>query len=245
MFSQMKLGRKPVDVARYAAVPRLANFMRGGALPIISDSCDYTKRMANPGGMLGNDNAGDCGFATMGHLIQSVCANLGLPCDITTQTCIGWYSECTGYDPDRPETDNGVYLIDALNYFVRKGIILAYGRVDDAHTAAAIELFGGTYTGWSLPIAWQTRSRWVAGTSTSGIWAPGSWGGHCVPQLTFDPEMNSTIDTWNKFVVVEPDAPAIYRDEQYAVVLPQLLDTRGHTLQGLDLAGLKAALALM
>jgi hypothetical protein len=222
--------------------------MAGATLPLIADSCDYTQRMPSAGGTLGNDRYGCCGFAGFGHLKQSICANLGIPCDVTESKVLDWYARCTGFDPNKPSTDNGVYLIDALNFFVREKLILGYSRVSpssDPHTAAALELFGGIYSGWSLPVAWQTTESWDVGPNTRGDYAIGGWGGHCTSSHTFDETVNSRIVTWGEYVQTTARARPVYCDEQYALILPEWMDTTGRTIQGFDLATLKADLALV
>jgi hypothetical protein len=249
MFREMKLGRLPHSPARYATVPNIIDHVNAAAImPMIADTGDYKKAMITPGGMLGNDKYGCCGFAGLGHYIQCVCANLNIPCNITDGTVLGWYGECTGFKPSDPSTDNGVVLMDALQYFMKKGLILGYGRVDEtnpAHVAMAIELFGGVYTGWDLPLAWQSATIWSRGPNTTGIWAPGSWGGHCVTGHTYDTFTNSFVDTWNSWVKTMADARPAYCPEMYALILPQWLSAKGQTLQGFDMARLQASLALV
>lgn len=248
MHSQMKLGRKPVDPRRYAAVPLIGSYYdQKAALPLIADTCSYRKRMSSPGGMLGNDQYGDCGFASIGHLIQSVCANVGLRSTVTTDQVLGWYGECTGFDPDRPETDNGVVMLDALKYFMRKGVILGYGRVDQtnpAHVAAALEIFGGLYAGFGLPIAWQSTDLWTAGPTKTGQWEPWSWGGHAVSLHSYDEDTDTSLVTWDSWVTATKSGRVNYCDELYAVILPQWVES-GRTIQGLDLDGLRARVSLV
>lgn len=243
-----KLGRKPVDPKRYAAVPLIGNYYdQQASLPLIADSCSYRKRMSGPGGVLGNNDFGCCGFASMGHLIQSVCANVGVSRTVTTDEVLGWYSECTGFDPSNPFTDNGVVMLDALKYFQRKGIILGYGRVDQtnpAHVAAALEIFGGLYAGFGLPLAWQDTDKWTASSTKNGKWEPWSWGGHAVSLHTFDQSTSTDLVTWGDWVTATKSGRETYCDELYAVILPEWVNN-GKTIQGLDLAGLRARLSLV
>jgi hypothetical protein len=243
-----KLGRKPVDPKRYAQVPHIMSFAADAAPALVADSCDYKRRMSSAGGSLGNDRYGCCGFAGFGHLKQSICANLGLPCDVNEELVLRWYSECTGFKPSDPSTDGGVYLIDALRYFMGQGLIVGYGRVDVGNPAAvarAIELFGGLYMGFGLPIAWQSTDVWDAGPSVTGSWKPWSWGGHCVSAHTYDAETDGQIVTWGNWVTGTAAGREVYCDEGYALILPELLDAKGKTLQGFDLDALRVQLELV
>lgn len=246
--SEMKLGRLPCDPRRYASVPKLINYMADAHLPLIADACDYTQRMPDAGGALGNDQFGCCGFAGFGHLKQSICANLGIVCDVTEAKVLDWYARCTGWREDDPATDQGVVLLDAIDFFMREKLILAYARVSpssDPHVAAGLELFGGLYTGWSLPVAWQDRSYWNVGPNTKGDWKPGSWGGHCISLHSYDGGLNTKHDTWGDFGITTSLARPVYCDEAYVFILPEWMDTTGRTIQGLDLASLKSDLELL
>lgn len=247
--AHMKLGRIPTPAHRYAAVPSILDFVNesAAAAPVlVGDACDYSKRMPSPGGALGNDRFGCCGFAGFGHYKQSVCSNLGIPCDVTEKLVLGWYSECTGFDQSRPSTDNGVVLLGALQYFKDQGLILGYGRVDGnnpAHVTRAMQLFGGLYTGWDLPIAWQSSARWSKGPNLRGDWEPNSWGGHCVSVHRHDSATNLLIDTWGDWKDTDSDARPDYCPEVYALILPEWVAHR--SIQGFDLAKLQSQLTLV
>lgn len=239
----MKLGRISTPDARLAAVPMLADHI---PLPLLADAVDFGAAMQEPWGMLGNAHYGDCVFAAMAHLIQAASANAaGKPREFTDDEVLGWYHDVTGFDPDEPGTDNGAVPLDALKYFSRKGIILGYGRVDPrnaAHVAAAMQLFGGLYTGWDLPTAWQTAEVWDAGPSISGIWAPGSWGGHMMTQVGHDAEMTTPTVTWGRVRDIRRGG-WVYCAEAYAVITHEWVRQNGRTLQDFDLSGLLRRLA--
>lgn len=248
MHSTMKLGRIPTPVHRLATVPSIADYLDFGAnLPLIADSVAYEKRMTQSWGMLGNDKYGDCVFASRAHFAQCASVNVtGKARTFTTAQVLKWYSDCTGFNPNDPTTDNGANPLDALKYFVSIGEIVAFGKVDptnDAHVAATIELFGGLYSGWDLPLAWQSTTNWDAGPSITGKWQPGSWGGHMVSQTGFDAQCNTPTVTWGSLINVTAAARHVYCSEAYAIVTKEWFDAGGKTIQGLDLEGLKAELA--
>jgi hypothetical protein len=241
-----KLGCNLTPQNRLKTVPFVTNYL---TLPLISDSCDYVKRMNEPWGMLGNDRYGDCVFAAFAHLCQGMSANAtGKARQFTDKQVLDWYSAVTGFDPDDPGTDQGTFPIDALNYLYRIGEIEAYGRVDpmnDAHVAAAIELFGGLYTAWYLPSAWSGKEIWDVGPNTDGPWRRGSGGGHMMSQHGYDGATNTPTVTWGDVVTITAKARHIYCDEAYVLVTKDWLDAKGSTLQGFDLDGLKARLTLV
>jgi hypothetical protein len=242
----MKLGCNLTPKTRLARVPQLLDYLE---LPLIADSCDYAQRMVEPWGMLGNDKYGCCVFSAFAHDIQAKSVNAqGAARKVTTEQVLGWYSAVTGFDPSDPSTDNGTVPLDALQHLYRKGEIVAYGRVDienDAHVAAAIELFGSLYSAWDLPLAWQGAGIWDIGPSTRGDWAPGSWGGHMTNQVSYSPVMNMTTITWGAEVTTTSAARQRYCSEAYVLITPEWFDDKGSTIQGFDLAGLKARLALV
>jgi hypothetical protein len=248
MIVHAQLGRIATPKHRLATVPRLADHM---SLPttLIADSVDYAKRMTDPWGMLGNDRYGCCVIAAKNHFRQCASVNAtGKAVVVTEAETLAEYGAITGFDPDDPSTDNGTVPLDALKYFLAKGEIIAYGRVDptnDAHVAAAIELFGGLYTGWDLPAAWQSREVWDAGPNTSGAWTPGSWGGHMMSQTGYDAKCMTPTVTWGEIVNITAAARHVYCSEAYALITREWFDAHGKTIQGFDLASLQTQLTLV
>jgi hypothetical protein len=241
-----RLGRVATPQHRLATVPMLSDHI-SLATTLVADSCDYAQRMTEPWGMLGNDRFGCCVFAAMAHLKQQQSANsVGDARDFTDAKVLSWYALQTGFDPMDPSTDNGAIPLDALKWFVEIGEVIAFARVDprnDAHVAAAIELFGGLYSGWDLPRAWQGASEWNAGPNQLGDWLPGSWGGHMVSQTGYDIAGNTPTVTWGQEIGVTWSARWVYCSEAYAVITREWIDARGKSIQGFDLEGLKARLA--
>lgn len=244
-----KLGCIKTPAHRLAKVPFLADHLAISSLPLLADSVDYAQDMTEPWGMLANDQYGDCVFASLAHFKQAASVNAtGKARKFTDSEVLRWYSEATGFDPDDPSTDNGANPIEALQYFMRIGEVVAYGRVDptnDAHVAACIQLFGGLWSAWDLPEAWQNAETWDVGPNLRGQWAVGSWGGHAVNQVGHDAKCNTPTVTWGSVVPTTAAARHVYCSEAYALITQEWLDTRGKTIQGFDLEGLKARLKLV
>src|SRR6185437_645652 len=61
------------------------------------------------GGMLGNDQYGDCVFAANGHTVeQQTALGQGKEVTVTTAQALAEYSKVTGFNPNDPNTDNGL-----------------------------------------------------------------------------------------------------------------------------------------
>jgi hypothetical protein len=115
------------------------------------------------------------------------------------------YEAVSGYDPRTGENDNGAVEIDVLNYWRRNGI---GGRKFDAYVALeprnhehirdSIHLFGGCYVGLALPVSAQRQRTWtVPPGGPTGPGAPGSWGGHAVVLVAYNPRRVTCI-TWGE-----------------------------------------------
>lgn len=246
-MSLQKLGRVATPQHRLATVPNLFDYLAPQSSTLVADSTNYAARMVEPWGMMGNDEFGCCVFAARAHHAQCASVNAtGKARVITTDQVLDWYAQQTGFDANDPSTDNGAIPLDALKWFVRTGELVAYAQVDptnDANVAAAIELFGGLYSGWDLPLAWQGSSTWDVGPNTTGKWRPGSWGGHMTSQTGYDAKGNTPTVTWGELIDVTAAARHVYCSEAYCLITAEWLDARGKTIQGFDLDGLMTRLS--
>src|SRR5262249_31150131 len=152
--------------------------------------------------MMANDRLGDCTLAAVGHCIEQWTAvAMGHPIVMTDEEVIAAYSAIAGYDPADPSSDQGAVELDVLKYWRKHGMktpsqncdkLAAVAFGDDAtqpriSTAAC----GSAYPGLALPVAAQPQDVWDVPASKAdlkGDWAPGSWGGHAVPAMQYDPE---------------------------------------------------------
>lgn len=253
-YSKMKLGRRPSPYDPRTL--RLAKYLKT-LPPLPAKKIWSAKATEQPWGMMANDNIGDCTCAGAGHAIQVWTANAGLEVTLKDEDIISAYSAISGYDPSRPETDNGACLLDVLSYWRNTGIgghkIGAYVSVNPqnwSHVRAAINIFGGLYTAAELPLTAQTQPVWqMTGWGTQGQGLPGSWGGHCifVPDFDFSCETtvnNLTCITWGELKNMTADWWANYIDEVYAVISTDFLNqTTAKNPDGLDLDLLKQDLA--
>jgi hypothetical protein len=245
----MKLGANPTPDHILAKVPYITSFLDVSAQPLVPDQTQYTTGMHGEWGDLGNIDYGCCIFAGYGHYKQCSSSNaVGKPEVVTTDQVLGWYSDVTGFRKDDPTTDNGAYAVEALDYFVRIGEIAAYARIDlndPAHVARGLFLFGGIYCILRMPKAWQGKKTWDAGPNLSGVWAPNSWGGHCVYAPNNDSSLNLTAVSWGELYEVTAEGSDSYMPEAYVIVSNHWMNTRGQSIQGFKLDELRNALALV
>ena len=219
----VKLGRRKADFPRPAL--RFAAFLPS-TLPTPPTSWD-----GRPEGvvwpMYANDKWGDCVLAARAHQLGLwTLAELGKEALFTDEQVLGWYSAITGFDPRRPWTDRGTVIQDSLDYGVKTGfsghrlagyVSVNHNKMLDVQLAAWV--FGGVSLGLEMPAAWQDHTGpgrvWDIGPSQNGIWAPGSWGGHDVPVVSYSYE-GSTVITWGKEQLVTWSALGRYCDEVWA-----------------------------
>lgn len=195
-----RLGRRPPEPRRLAAVPHLHDYATR-TLPTPPEDVDWGRNVAPGGwGMCLNDQIGDCTAAGVSHAYttwESYCPPLSYMSD---NEVVALYSATGGYQPGNPATDQGASCLDVLNYWVRHGVSLAGERdhlqsfcqiapKNHLHVRQGLWLFGCLYIGMMLTEAQQTQQVWDAG----GDQTP--WGGHCVLIVAADAS-GLTCVTW-------------------------------------------------
>jgi hypothetical protein len=185
-----KLGKKP---ARPGAVRlKLASYTNAAALPPLPASFGHDAIIGARGwGMLANDRYGDCVWAGAAHETMLYAKEAGDTVSFTDADVLGDYAAATGFDPAKPETDQGTDVEEAAEYRRTTGIIDARGLRHKIAAYLALEpgniqhlfqaayLFGAAGIGLQLPTTAVTQSKqgrpWeiVAGAPIEG--------GHYVP----------------------------------------------------------------
>jgi hypothetical protein len=234
---------------------KLQAYLRQRALPSPPSAIDWTAKISSwP--MMANDTLGDCTCAAAGHMIECWTANLGDAFTPTNAQIIAAYSATGDYVLGDPATDNGAVELDVLNYWRQQGIaghkIDAYAALDAPNSPAnqecarqAISLFGGIYIGLALPLSAQQQTVWDVPSLWSRLRsqdAPGSWGGHAVPVLAYDPD-GLTCVTWGAKKRMTWAFFAQYCDEAYAPLSRDWVNAQGFDPSGIDFATLTADLA--
>lgn len=191
--------------------------------------------------MYGNDTLGDCTIASAGHMIQAWTLDAGRPRTPGDVAILSAYW-ATGNE------DDGRYELDVLNYWRHTGIagrkIRAYASVNalSRHDVKiAVYLFGGAYIGLALPRSAQRQAVWHVDTTNTRDARAGSWGGHAVPIVAYNATGLWCV-TWGQVKKMTWPFFLRYCDEAYAILSPELLDTRGRSPEGFDLPALTADL---
>lgn len=245
-LSRMKLGRSPP--VRDPRTLQLANYLRPAVLPPPPPRVDWATKVASwP--MMMNDTIGDCTIAAAGHCIEEWTTDVGDPVILTNATIVAAYAAVSGYDPKTGQHDVGASEIRVLNYWRQQGIgghtIRAYAALEPGnldHVRDSVSIFGNTYIGLALPVSAQTQAVWaVPPGGPTGPGAPGSWGGHAVPVVAYDPQ-GLTVVTWGALKRMTWGFWTAYCDEAFALLSDDFLSAN-RTPAGVDLAALDSDLA--
>lgn len=193
--------------------------------------------------MYGNDKAGDCTIATVGHAIELVTHyGQGKTVKVSDASVMAKYSALSGYDPATGANDTGLVVQDVLNDWVKNGIeghkALAFAQVDlanEAEVLAAIAIFGWVYLGINFP--GSAMDQFNAGQPWDVVKGAKNEGGHAIPAGAYNRTHRSVV-TWGKVQLMTPAFWAKYVEECWVVVTPEWLSAAGTTPTGVDLHGL-------
>jgi hypothetical protein len=199
----------------------LHDFMAG--LPTPPESFDNTKGITDWKMML-NDTEGDCTCATCGHLITAWTPDSEIVPDDAIQT---EYEQACGYNPADPSTDQGGIITNVLDYFRDTGVgghrISAHAEVNltQLRVQQAASVFGAVDLGIQMPVTAQAQvgGLWDIVDSQTTDAEPGSWGGHSVPLVKYDPT-GVWVVTWGALQKATWPWLMYYADEAHAAVSP-------------------------
>lgn len=244
--SKMRLGKNPP--VRDARTLQLANYLVAADLPAPPPEANWAAKVSSWPMML-NDTIGDCTVAAAGHCIEEWTTDAGDPVIVPNATVLAVYSAVSGYNPVTHQHDVGATEISVLNYWRQQGIgghsIRAYAALEPGnldHVRDSVSLFGNCYLGLAMPISAQTQAVWsVPPGGPSGLAAPGSWSGHAVPIVAYDP-LGLNVVTWGKLKRMTWGFLTTYCDEAYALLSDDFL-TADETPAGVDLTTLEQDLA--
>ncbi len=242
-----RLGRNPSIVE-----PRnlkLGKYLK--TLPPLYHHQDFLVKAPDPCGMMLNDDLGDCVIAAYGHAIQGWTGSATSELTVPDSSILKGYEDVGGYVPGDPSTDNGCDMLTACKYWKKTGLVDAKGvahkidayaeiNVGDLNEVRyAIQLLGGFYAGWALPITAQPEGTWYVGKG--GNAAPGSWGGHCTWVGGFNMDRNVFImKSWGDTYYATIEFVLTYMDEGFALVSKDFLAANGVSPSVLDLAQMEA-----
>jgi hypothetical protein len=111
---------------------------------------------------------------------------------------------------------------------------------------AAIDLFGAVYLGLDMPIDAQNQpTLWDALSDyPNGNGAPGSWGGHAVPLVGYDPNELKLV-TWGQEIAETYKFSACYCTEAYAILSTDWANGTLNAPSGFNFTQLQADLAAL
>lgn len=179
--------------------------------------------------MLGNDQCGDCVLAGAAHEHMLWAAlGRGTPPLFTSASVIQDYSEVTGYDPNKPSTDNGTDIQEAAAYRLKTGIMDSVGNTLKIDAYAALDpgnldeialccaLFGACGLGIQVPssaIDQFDRMETWNDNQTAEI-----AGEHYVPCVGRNSLGNWLIVTWGRLHAATPAFIARYMTQGVAYI---------------------------
>lgn len=239
----MRLGKRPAR--RDSVKLKLANYIDKSVLPKPPASFGHEQGV-QAWSMLGNDQYGDCVFAGGAHETMLWSTVGGKPAQFSDHSVLSDYAKVTGFDPSRPETDQGTDMQEAASYRRKTGLLDAHGHrhriaayvaitPGDLHEhLVALYLFGSVGIGIEFPASavdqvnagkpWTVRSR-------SPI-----EGGHYIPLVARRSSRFRCV-TWG---MVQPMSDGFFRkynDESIAYVSEEML-VGGKSPEGFDAATL-------
>lgn len=195
-------------------------------------------------GMYQNDVIADCTCAAVAHMIENWDAReVAYAREAPTDALVlDLYSRVNG------GRDEGAFALDVLNEWCAHGLgadtITGFAKVD--HTDLdrmryATWVFGGLYIGLDLPLTAQAQGHapWAYIPAAGRRAHKGSWGGHAVDVVGYDPA-GVTIITWGREQRMTWDFWRHYCDEAFCVF--DYADWLGD-VPGFDLPKLQHALA--
>lgn len=194
-FRTMRTGRLPCSAYVLSQAPQLSRYVRAFAPPPPSlkqrAAIPYAPRLDR------NDELGDCGAVGIANGARADAALRGFGLDIPTERVVSLYSR-GGYQEGRPETDNGLVLVNVLQGMVQKAwnagdqlpLTGPWATVDpDDRTmlARCMDKLGWLYTGVDLAPADMTAELWDTSLPASaGDPVPRPDLGHCIDLLWYD-----------------------------------------------------------
>ena len=239
----MRLGLRPNDHLRIdARTLKLGDLILPDfAYPV---SCNLTSGCIPDCDPLGNLEVGDCALAGPAHRTRWLDDMRGTCPTIFTEDVLNEYRNF-GYVPGDESTDQGCYALDVMNRWRKEGLfgrapILAFGEVDFRNReqiAAATFLCGGVFLCLSLPNKVKDGSVFDA-----QVWdVAGEDGGRAGNHLVW--RHGDEVNSWGFDILTSWEFIQRYAYAAYAVVGEEDVAKDGSAFSGLDIEGLKTALA--
>jgi hypothetical protein len=200
--------------------------------------------------MLGNDAWSNCVWAGAAHETMIWSIEGGQPrARFLTKNTLSDYGAVTGFNPARPDSDQGTDMAEAAEYRQKTGIVDATGKRHkiDGYVALKIGnfeqmifatwIFGATGVGLELPT--QAMDQF----DRNQVWTvpskPKMEGGHYVSGVGRDKDGNLEIVTWGKVAPITPQFYERFSDEAIAYISLEILSSKNLSPEGFDAAELR------
>lgn len=247
---QYKLGKR---AARHAISLKFGSVFDAKELPTPPKVFGHAHKVAKFYG-LGNEVYGNCVWAGAAHEHQVWTVAGGWDrARFTISNTLADYSAVTGFDKQKPDTDNGTDMQAAASYRRKTGIIDSSGRRHriDAYVALepcnvdqlvlAMWLFGAVGIGLQMPM--QAMDDFDAGKTWDVPAKPKMIGGHYVPAVGRDAVGNIQFVSWGKIHTLTPAFYERFNDESVAYVSLDYLNAKQLSPEGYDAEGLRRYLS--
>jgi hypothetical protein len=246
----VKLGKLP---ARDAISFKFANFFDASKLPTPPAVFGHYESVGDFHG-LGNDLYSNCVFAGAAHEHMIWSLEGGIPRDrFTTEDTLLDYAAVTGFDPTKPDTDQGTDMKAAADYRRKTGVrdatatrhridsyvALGVGNIDEL--ALAIWLTGAAGVGLQFPSSavsqFENGQPWDVPSNIQIA------GGHYVPGVGRNAAGNILVVTWGKLQEMTPAFYQRFNDESVCYLDLEILNAKNLSPEGFDADGLRKQLA--
>jgi hypothetical protein len=245
----VKLGKKP---ARHAVSFKFVDFFDARKLPTPPKVFGWADKVEKffP---LGNNDYGNCVWAGAAHEHQVWCTTGGWGRPLfTTKNVLSDYAAVTGFDPAKPDSDQGTDMQAAADYRRKVGVIgrngkrhtidsyiaLQIGNIEQAFLA--MYLMGAAGLGVQLPSSamdqFDKKQPWSVPSK------PRLMGGHYIPGFGRDRDGNIPIVSWGVLTSITPEFYERFSDEALAYVSLEVLNDKHLSPDGFDADGLRRAL---
>lgn len=252
--STFKRGRRPALHTRRTMQSALALHRAlaplGKPPTVSSDYVSAVTAAGGWGGVMGNDQVGDCTIADCGHQVVLHTANVGPAVVPTTAQCLAVYSAISGYTPADEASDTGCDETTVCGYMVSTGLAgqksAGSGMVDPAnldHLRWSTQIFGacrlGIVVDQAMEEAFSAGQPWEKAAASNDPNA----GGHDVPIVKYDAEWAYVV-TWGRLQAVAWAlvAQSDFLQEGHCEAWPDFVRSGGTAPSGFDLSQLLAEL---
>ena len=200
-----------------------------------------------PVSMLGNDSVGDCVIvAEDNHTLRFECVEQSKCIDLTVDDALNQYYKEQGWKPSRcsclsmwnPKPDNGLVMLDALNYWRQSGLVVGgYTYKIHAYASALVEseikqciyYLYGAEIGIALPASAMDQFNAGLPWDVTDEEFKNILGGHALYVVGYD-EVFLYVLTWGRVQRMTWAFYHKYMDEAYGVVTARNIDSSSNPI---------------